>query len=195
MRAHLHFGCPPQRANNWPAQPDTSGVATQDVSFGVFGLGNKQYEHFCAVGKRMHRALAALGATPLVNRGEGDDDDDIEADFEAWRTDLYQALDKATVMAKADVRSQQPFGLTHLCCVAPRGNFGRVERCFCCVACCVGPRFLKLAGARLHKPFLVLCVKRLQAVVLKVLVQLFLLCCRAEFALSAVWEYMVAMFV
>ncbi len=84
------------------------------MSFGVFGLGNKQYEHFCAVGKRMHRALAALGATPLVNRGEGDDDDDIEADFEAWRTDLYQALDKATVMAKADVRSQQPFGLTHL---------------------------------------------------------------------------------
>ena len=83
------------------------GTCVQGVSFGVFGLGNKQYEHFCAVGKRMHRALAALGATPLVQRGEGDDDDDIEADFEAWRTELYASLDKATVMAKAEVRSAQ----------------------------------------------------------------------------------------
>ena len=71
------------------------------MSFGVFGLGNKQYEHFCAVGKRMHRALASLGAAPLVRKGEGDDDDDIEADFELWRTELYQALDKATVLAKS----------------------------------------------------------------------------------------------
>ena len=78
----------------------------------MFGLGNKQYEHFCAVGKRMHRALAALGATALVQRGEGDDDDDIEADFEAWRTELYAALDKATVLAKAEVRGRMPF---HLC--------------------------------------------------------------------------------
>lgn len=74
----------------------------------MFGLGNKQYEHFCAVGKRMHRALAALGATALVQRGEGDDDDDIEADFEAWRTELYAALDKATVLAKAEVRGLRP---------------------------------------------------------------------------------------
>ena len=34
----------------------------QTLSYGVFGLGNKQYEHFCAVGKRVHKALGALGA-------------------------------------------------------------------------------------------------------------------------------------
>jgi NADPH-ferrihemoprotein reductase len=63
------------------------------VHFGVFGLGNKQYEHFCAVGKRLDAALAALGATRAVRRGDGDDDDDIEADFDAWRSDLWTALD------------------------------------------------------------------------------------------------------
>ena len=63
-----------------------------EVSFGVFGLGNKQYEHFCAVGKRVHRAMTSLGATPVVRRGDGDDDDDIEGDFEAWKAELLTAL-------------------------------------------------------------------------------------------------------
>ena len=70
------------------------------MSFGVFGLGNKQYEHFCAVGKRVHKALCALGGNALVRRGDGDDDEDIEADFDSWRAELYDALDKSDVLAK-----------------------------------------------------------------------------------------------
>jgi hypothetical protein len=49
----------------------------QGVHFGVFGLGNKQYEHFNAVGKRMQKNMQALGATPICPRGDGDDDDNI----------------------------------------------------------------------------------------------------------------------
>ena len=63
------------------------------MSFAIFGLGNRQYEHFCAVGKRMQRALQALGGTLVGPRGEGDDDEDIEADFDKWRTQLFEALD------------------------------------------------------------------------------------------------------
>ena len=62
------------------------------VSFGVFGLGNKQYEHFCAVGKRVHRAMTSLGATSVVRRGDGDDDDDIEGDFDGWKSELLSSL-------------------------------------------------------------------------------------------------------
>jgi sulfite reductase alpha subunit-like flavoprotein len=47
------------------------------VHYGVFGLGNKQYEHFNAVGKRMHKNMEALGATAVCPRGDGDDDDNI----------------------------------------------------------------------------------------------------------------------
>lgn len=49
----------------------------QGVHFGVFGLGNKQYEHFNAVGKRMQKNMQALGAAPICPRGDGDDDDNI----------------------------------------------------------------------------------------------------------------------
>jgi hypothetical protein len=49
----------------------------QGVHYGVFGLGNKQYEHFNAVGKRMHKNMEALGATAVCPRGDGDDDDNI----------------------------------------------------------------------------------------------------------------------
>lgn len=113
------------------------------MSFGVFGLGNKQYEHFCAVGKRMHRALAALGATALVQRGEGDDDDDIEADFEAWRTELYAALDKATVMAKAEVRGRfevpvlQVVYAMEICCKPLPHRMALCKELLpCCMATC-----------------------------------------------------------
>ena len=71
----------------------------QGVTYGVFGLGNKQYEHFAAVGKRMHKALAALGATPLCSRGDGDDDDDIDADFDAWQAALLEGLDASPLVA------------------------------------------------------------------------------------------------
>jgi NADPH-ferrihemoprotein reductase len=63
------------------------------VHFGVFGLGNKQYEHFNAVGKRMHTNMEALGAAAVCRRGDGDDDDSIDDDFEKWCTELFAALD------------------------------------------------------------------------------------------------------
>lgn len=70
----------------------------QGVTFGIFGLGNKQYEHFCAVGKRIHTAMLSLGAAEVVKRGDGDDDEDIEADFDKWREQLFAALDKSRIL-------------------------------------------------------------------------------------------------
>ena len=75
------------------APPPSSKPLLAGVHFGVFGLGNKQYEHFCAVGKRLDAALAGLGGSRAVRRGDGDDDDDIEADFDGWRSDLWASLD------------------------------------------------------------------------------------------------------
>lgn len=45
------------------------------------------------VGKRVHKALAALGAVPVVPRGDGDDDEDIDEDFDTWQGQLIAALD------------------------------------------------------------------------------------------------------
>ena len=76
----------------------------QGVTFAVFGLGNKQYEHFCAVGKRVFDAMVMLGASPVVERGEGDDDEDIDADFDAWKEKLLDALDKSNALHKSSLR-------------------------------------------------------------------------------------------
>ena len=80
--------------------PEIEYPPAQGVSFGVFGLGNKQYEHFAVVGKKVHKALAALGAVPAVRRGDGDDDDDIEEDFDTWKAELIAALDGSPLVTK-----------------------------------------------------------------------------------------------
>ena len=64
----------------------------KSVRFAAFALGNKQYEHFGAMGNWVDRKLAALGATRLYPLAIGDDDDDLEGDFETWRDGLWAAL-------------------------------------------------------------------------------------------------------
>ena len=60
MRCHAHVPC-------------VSPIG-QGVNYAVFGLGNKQYEHFNSVGKKVFKSLGAMGAAPLIRRGDGDDD-------------------------------------------------------------------------------------------------------------------------
>lgn len=74
-------------------------MSPQDVSFGVFGLGNRQYEHFAVVGRKVHSSMLALGATAVVARGDGDDDADIDEDFDEWRGLLIKALQGSPLLA------------------------------------------------------------------------------------------------
>ena len=62
------------------------------AKFAVFGLGNTQYQHFNAMGKLTDELLAALGGERCADLGLGDDDVDLEADFDAWRERLWSAL-------------------------------------------------------------------------------------------------------
>lgn len=51
------------------------------LSYAVFGLGNKTYEHFNEVGKVLDRRLEELGATRVFELGLGDDDANLEEDY------------------------------------------------------------------------------------------------------------------
>lgn len=66
-----------------------------NLKFCVFGLGNKQYEHYNLMGKTTNTALEALGGTRMFDYGEGDDDATLEEDFDAWRAQLWPALTRA----------------------------------------------------------------------------------------------------
>mmetsp|Transcript_10344 Transcript_10344/g.33954 ORF Transcript_10344/g.33954 Transcript_10344/m.33954 type:complete len:651 (-) Transcript_10344:41-1993(-) len=64
------------------------------MSVAVFALGNTQYEHFCSAGKAVDRALGSCGATKLLDVSLGNDDDDIQRDFEQWCEALYPKLEQ-----------------------------------------------------------------------------------------------------
>ena len=49
-----------------------------DLEYAVFGLGNKQYEHYNNMSKFVDLSLSKCGAQRIVGLGLGDDDDDLE---------------------------------------------------------------------------------------------------------------------
>ena len=83
---------------------DTDAAFFNGLSYAVFALGNRQYEHFCAMGKVTDAALGVCGADRLAEVGIGDDDNDLEGDFENWKdTVMWPTLKKRFVAEGAVV--------------------------------------------------------------------------------------------
>lgn len=70
----------------------TPNTFLQNTQFVVFGLGNRQYEHFNRTGKLTNAALPSFGAIPVYQYGEGDDDGSLEEDFDKWKANLWSSL-------------------------------------------------------------------------------------------------------
>lgn len=62
------------------------------INYAVFGLGNKTYEHFNAMGKYTDKRMAELGAKRVYECGMGDDDGNLEEDFMLWREGFWPAV-------------------------------------------------------------------------------------------------------
>ena len=60
------------------------------LSYAVFALGDRHYEHYCRFGRDLDTKLAALGANRLVNRV--DCDVDVEEPMARWKQELLSRL-------------------------------------------------------------------------------------------------------
>lgn len=64
----------------------------EKLSYAVFALGDRHYEHFCKFGADLDAKLAALGANPLAKRV--DSDVDVEAPFAEWKSAILARLNE-----------------------------------------------------------------------------------------------------
>lgn len=62
------------------------------LKYVIFGLGNKTYEHYNVIGRRVDDSLSKMGGTRIGERGEGDDDKSMEEDYLEWKDGMWEAF-------------------------------------------------------------------------------------------------------
>ena len=62
------------------------------LKYAVFGLGDREYENFWAMGKFFDRKLEELGATRVFDAVLGDTSGDLEGEFAEWKSKLWPSL-------------------------------------------------------------------------------------------------------
>ena len=65
------------------------------LKYVIFGLGNKTYEHYNAIARKMDTELEGMGAVRIGERGEGDDDRSMEEDYLEWKDGMWEAFAQA----------------------------------------------------------------------------------------------------
>lgn len=85
-------GDPTDNAQDFYDWLQEADVDLSGLKFAVFGLGNKTYEHFNAMGKYVDKRLEELGAERIFELGMGDDDGNLEEDFITWREQFWPAV-------------------------------------------------------------------------------------------------------
>lgn len=68
--------------------------ALSHLKYGVFGQGDSSYTYFNTPAKKLHKRLLQIGALPIVERGDGDDQHYLGVDgaLDPWLKTLWKTL-------------------------------------------------------------------------------------------------------
>ncbi|XP_031105689.1 NADPH-dependent diflavin oxidoreductase 1-like isoform X1 [Ipomoea triloba] len=75
-------------------QRNLSQIWLKGVNYAVFGLGDSSYQKYNFVAKKLDKRLLDLGATPIIERGLGDDQhpSGYEGALDPWMSSLWNVL-------------------------------------------------------------------------------------------------------
>jgi NADPH-ferrihemoprotein reductase len=98
-------GGPPDSAGelySWLQQVQSGNISldVSHVKYAVFGLGNKNYEKFCEMGRLVDSCLSRLGASAVIPLGLGDASEQINVDFENWANNLLFGIEPLGILEK-----------------------------------------------------------------------------------------------
>merc|ERR1719285_644247 len=92
MLATYGEGDPTDNAVEFNEKLTNDDLDLSGMNFAVFGLGNKTYEHFNAMGKFADKKLEDLGGKRIHVLGMGDDDANLEDDFITWKEAFWASV-------------------------------------------------------------------------------------------------------
>lgn len=83
----------------------------EKLSYAVFALGDRHYEHFCKFGSDLDTKLVALGANPIANRV--DCDVDVDGPFADWKSTILARLNEQESRVHAQSVSPAAIAVNH----------------------------------------------------------------------------------
>eukprot|EP01129_Flabellula_baltica_P012139 TRINITY_DN5433_c0_g1_i1.p1 TRINITY_DN5433_c0_g1~~TRINITY_DN5433_c0_g1_i1.p1 ORF type:complete len:657 (-),score=142.93 TRINITY_DN5433_c0_g1_i1:339-2309(-) len=89
---------------NWLMETDQD---LGNVNYAVFGLGSSNYSdcgRYQAVGKAVENKMDSLGAKKICDRGEGDDANDIDEDWEEWFPSFWEKFSAVSTEVNEEVK-------------------------------------------------------------------------------------------
>src|SRR5579863_5492319 len=84
----------------------------EKLSYAVFALGDRHYEHFCKFGKDLDAKLLSLGANPLAERI--DCDVDVDEPFAQWKSAIVARLNEDSPLSSRKAPATQESGAPQL---------------------------------------------------------------------------------
>jgi NADPH-ferrihemoprotein reductase len=90
------------------------GNTLENLNYVVFGLGNRTYQYYNEIARKIDKRLSDLGAKRIGERGEGDDDKSMEEDYLGWKDTMWDSFSKALGVEEGGAGDVADFAVTEL---------------------------------------------------------------------------------